>query len=108
MNDKFKYILLLFGIIMVLSNSYSMVKYHNELLYYQELRESTPEDFHELYMKFPELRQDENLNNINWALSSSLVSCTWEYQSLRISSFFNIVIGMLLILIFGGLKYTKK
>ena len=91
---------------MVLSGSYSTVNYHNKLLYYQELRESTPEDFKELYIKFPELGHDENLNNINWALSSSLVSCTWEYQSLRIDSFFNIIIGM--ILIYGGLKYTKK
>ena len=106
MNDKFNYILILIGIIMVLSSSYNMVNYHNKLIYYQELRDSTPEDFKELYMKFPELGNDENLNNINMALSNSLVSSTWEYQSLRNSSFLNIVIGI--ILIYGGLKYTKK
>ncbi|HOI77963.1 MAG TPA: hypothetical protein PLI06_10195, partial [Methanofastidiosum sp.] len=96
MNDKFNYILILIGIIMVLSSSYNMVNYHNKSIYYQELRDSTPEDFKGLYSKFPELGNDENLNNINKALSGSLVSSTWEYQSLRNSSFLNIVIGIIL------------
>jgi hypothetical protein len=82
---------------MVLSSSYNTVRYHNKLIYYQKLRESTPENFAQLYMEFPELWQNKNFNEINLDLRFSVVSCAWEYQTLRNASFLNILIGIILI-----------